>query len=143
MKQLDSAKPNAALKNPPSLIFVVELDRDFREMLGWHLLDEGYEVQRFGNQQAALRGLSDGNPRPVLLITNYGSRAHSGVELINECWKVDPALKVILCSGHPEIPEKITASPARFRFVPKPFPFSFLDFTIESLLGKAIHNSSG
>jgi DNA-binding NtrC family response regulator len=125
------------------LIHLVEPCLPLLEILVIHLMDEGYDVMPFASHRIAFDDFAAASPRPRLLITNYGSGGFSGVDLAINCLEIEPTVKVILCSGRPDIPEKITASPSSFRFLPKPFPLPVLDFTIQSLLGGAYGNVFG
>jgi DNA-binding NtrC family response regulator len=124
-------------QTPRGLIYLVEPFHPLLELIELHLLQLGYEVAGFANHETALDAFTSSSPRPSLLITNYGSPGFSGVELMNRCLELEPGLQVILCSGRADIPEKVRASPVRFRFLPKPYPLGVLDFTVRSLIGKS------
>lgn len=131
MKQTQIPK---AAKPGPKSIFLVESWKPLLELLQLHLQAQGYQVTPFMNHQAAFDAFACADPRPSLLITNYGTDS-PGVDLMKCCTATEPCLNVILCSGRSEILESIPASPSHFRFIPKPFPLAVLDFNVHSLIG--------
>jgi two-component system CheB/CheR fusion protein len=100
MSQTNAAKPSPEGGSKP-LIFVVDDSPMLVEFAAMVLQSVGYEVKTFTEPSPALKALSDGGLRPVLMITDYdmGMRAMNGLDLIVNCHKVHPSMKVVLASG--------------------------------------------
>lgn len=95
---------------------------------------EGYQTQIFQNPVLALQALTAANPRPKLLITDFAMAGLNGLQLIEQCLKLEPALKTILISGNisQETVRQFPTKPDHFLF--KPFPPKLLAGLVADLL---------
>jgi CheY-like chemotaxis protein len=119
----------------PTTIFVVDDEPLLLELAALTLEPLGYEVRTFCNPELALREFAVS--RPDLVITDYAMGRMSGMDLIRECRRLNPAQKVILISG--TVDEQVFAD-ARVRpdrFIGKPYQLSdFSSCIIEVLAQK-------
>src|SRR6266704_5398096 len=96
----------------------------------------GYESVLFADPNAAFQALSEANPKPTLLLTDFQMPQMTGRELIQHCKKVHPALKTILYSGNVQ-EETVAFYPSRpDRFLRKPFTPKTLIDLVESVLAE-------
>ena len=84
--------------------------------------------------KAAFQALSEANPKPALLLTDFLMPQMTGRELIQHCKKVHPELKTILYSGNVQ-EETVAFYPSRpDRFLRKPFTPKTLIDLVQSVL---------
>ncbi len=104
-----------------NLVFVVDDEPMIAESIGAILAAEGYDVRVFYDPRPALAEFSGGEVRPWLLLTDFVMGGMNGGELLGACRRLDPGLKVILCSGNvgSEVLSNLAILPDVF--VPKPF----------------------
>jgi two-component system, chemotaxis family, CheB/CheR fusion protein len=100
MSQTDAAKTSSE-SSAKTLVFVVDDAPMLVEFAAMVLQSAGYEVKTFTEPAPALKALTDGGLRPALMITDYdmGMRAMNGLDLIVNCHKVHPTMKIVLASG--------------------------------------------
>ncbi len=110
--EASTAKP---LSTKP-LVYVVDDEAMLLELATVILEPLGYEIATFRDPEAALEAFTRAKPRPVLLITDYAMHNMNGMDLIQECRRLEPAQKILLLSGTvgPEIFQQAPARPDRF-----------------------------
>lgn len=65
-------------------VFIIDDDRDLREIMGHALEDEGFRVTTFGDPSEVLRKLSGGLERPGFILTDYLMPTMNGVEFLKK-----------------------------------------------------------
>src|SRR2546426_3571046 len=94
----------------------------------------GFQPVFFEDPQAALKALSEANPKPDLLLTDFQMPQMTGRELIQKCKQDQPGLKTILYSGNVQ-EDTVAFYPARpDRFLRKPFTPKTLIDLVKSVL---------
>lgn len=83
-------------------VYVVDDERDLTVLYRLCLEEAGYEVRAFHDRANALQAFLADDPRPGLLITDYLGYPISAEELMSECRKAQPGLKILMASGYPE-----------------------------------------
>lgn len=123
-------------KNSGALIYVVDDEPMLLELATVVLEPHGYHIETFRDPSAALEAFQKAKPRPALIITDYAMHQMNGMELINECKKLQPNQKILLVSG--TVGEEIYKnSPAKpDRFLAKPYQASELTDIVSALLGR-------
>ncbi|WP_305096007.1 nitrogen assimilation response regulator NtrX [Croceibacterium aestuarii] len=103
-------------------ILVVDDEHDIRELVAGVLSDEGYECRTAGDSTSALKMIDERRPSLVLLdVWLHGSQM-DGLELLDEIKQREPALPVIIFSGHGNIDTAVSAvSRGAMDFIEKPF----------------------
>ncbi len=103
------------------LIYVVDDEHMIAEVVEAILSLEGYDTRLFQDPKLALLALSEADPRPHLLLTDYRMPGMSGMELIEKSKALFPELKTILFSGY--VDEKVleTTKVKPDMFMRKPF----------------------
>ncbi|MDA1277346.1 MAG: response regulator [Verrucomicrobia bacterium] len=122
--------------SPKGLILIVDDESQIGEVVEIVLNEKGYHTQLFSDPEVALRFLTEAQERPLLLLTDFLMPEMNGMELIEQCKKIQPDLKTILYSGN--VGEEITQYyPARpDRVLDKPFHPNMLVACIEAVLAK-------
>jgi CheY-like chemotaxis protein len=117
-------------------IYVVDDSPDVGEMLEVFLSRAGYLTRVFSEPLKALDALQAADPKPELLVTDFRMPGLNGLELIQRCKAIHPALKVISASAY--LPEDVLASyPFKpDRILPKPYSSAALIETVRSLLSR-------
>ena len=133
MSQLKTQSDPATGKKT-ALVYVVDDEPLVGDVVQAILKMGGFESVLFADPKIALQALSEANPIPTLLLTDFQMPQMTGRELIQHCKKVHPALKTILYSGNVQ-EETVAFYPARpDRFLRKPFtPKTLIDF-VQSVL---------
>lgn len=133
MSQL-TTESNPATAKKTALVYVVDDEPMVGDVVQAILKMGGYESVLFDDPKAAFQALSDANPKPTLLLTDFLMPQMTGRELIQHCKKVHPALKTILYSGNVQ-EETVAFYPARpDRFLRKPFTPKTLIDLVQSVL---------
>ena len=103
-------------------ILVVDDERDIRELVAGVLSDEGYECRTAGDSKRALEMVDERRPSLVLLdVWLHGSQM-DGLEVLDAIKQREPALPVIIFSGHGNIDTAVSAvSRGAMDFIEKPF----------------------
>jgi two-component system nitrogen regulation response regulator NtrX len=103
-------------------ILIVDDERDIRELVSGVLSDEGYECRTAGDSTSALAAIDERRPSLVLLDVWLHGSAMDGLEVLDEIKKREPALPVIIFSGHGNIDTAVSAvSRGAMDFIEKPF----------------------
>jgi CheY-like chemotaxis protein len=103
------------------LVYVVDDEvmlLDLAEML---LEPEGYRIQVYPDPRRALADYKAAKPRPDLVVTDYAMDGMNGLELIQECRKLDPGQKTILISGTVDESVYANSEIKPDRFMAKPY----------------------
>src|SRR5438093_10529510 len=118
-----------------ALVYVVDDEPMVSDVVHAILKVGGYESILFQDPNAAFKAISEANPKPTLLLTDFQMPQMTGRELIQHCKKAHPLLKTILCSGNVQ-EDTVALYPARpDRFLRKPFTPKTLIDLVESVLG--------
>ena len=119
------------------MIYVVEDETVLLEMAAVVLKAVGYSVKTFANAEAALAEFAEADPRPRLVITDYAMHDMTGLALIAQCRRTNPAQKTILVSGTQaeQIYRDVPCKPDRF--LAKPYRAKDLIKAVVALVGPA------
>ena len=119
------------------LVFIVDDEALLGQLAEVLLTDAGYSTRTFLDPQDALREIRDDGARPALLVTDYVMGSMTGLELIEECRKVHPALRTVLLSGtvSEDFLENFPVQPDHF--IPKPYIPARLLETVKGVLRPA------
>ena len=103
-------------------ILVVDDEQDIRELVSGVLSDEGYECRTAGDSTSALRMVDERRPSVVLLDVWLHGSPMDGLEVLDAIKAREPALPVIIFSGHGNIDTAVSAvSRGAMDFIEKPF----------------------
>jgi two-component system nitrogen regulation response regulator NtrX len=103
-------------------ILVVDDEQDIRELVAGVLSDEGYECRTAGDSTTALRMIDERRPSVVLLDVWLHGSPMDGLEVLDAIKAREPALPVIIFSGHGNIDTAVSAvSRGAMDFIEKPF----------------------
>ena len=112
-------------------ILIVDDEADIRDAIAGILADEGFAPRTAADSDSALAAIAE--RRPSLLILDIwltGSRL-DGLELLDLIKSHDPALAVIVISGHGNIETAVTAiKRGAYDFIEKPFQADDLLLTV-------------
>ena len=117
-------------------IYVVDDEPMVAELVSALLEIEGLGSTVFQSPVRALDAFSTAKRRPQLLITDYLMSELNGMELIEQCLRLEPGLRTILVSGYVNEDQIAAATIKPDRFLSKPFKSDMLIATIRSLLGR-------
>jgi DNA-binding NtrC family response regulator len=123
-------------KTGPPLVYVVDDEPMFGQILEAILQLEGCETCVFQSPQQALAAIEAASPKPELLLTDFVMPGMNGLELIEHSRKSCPELKTILFSGgfSSEIMAYYPTKPDEF--LAKPFQPKVLAEMIKAVLAK-------
>lgn len=116
------------------LLYVVDDERLIAEVVQLALESDGFEVKAFSDPSAALDAFSHATPKPDVLLTDYVMKPLNGMELVQKCRALHPALRTVLFSGNVtgQITDLYAEKPDVF--VPKPFQASAIARIVRELL---------
>ena len=133
MSQLKT-ESNPATTKETAVVYVVDDEPMVGDVVQAILKMGGYESVLFADPNTAFQALSEANPKPTLLLTDFQMPQMTGRELIQHCKKVHPALKTILYSGNVQ-EETVAFYPTRpDGFLRKPFTPKTLIDLVQSVL---------
>ena len=119
-----------------ALVYVVDDEPMVGDVVQAILKMGGYESVLFQDPNAAFKAISEANPKPTLLLTDFQMPQMTGRELIQHCKKIHPALKTILYTGNVQ-EDTVAFYPARpDRFLRKPFTPKTLIDLVEAVLAE-------
>jgi DNA-binding NtrC family response regulator len=95
----EKSKSEPSTTRSQGIIFVVDDNVLLVECTATLLETEGYSVKSFSDPKALLQEMEKGSPKPSVLVTDYDMGEWNGLDLIENCHKIHPALKTILMSG--------------------------------------------
>ena len=103
------------------VIFVVDDEVMLLGLAEMVLEPEGFEVHTFEDPRQALAEYKAAGTPPNLVVTDYAMGGMNGLDLIQECRKINPDQKTLLVSG--TVDESIYANVAikPDRFLAKPY----------------------
>jgi two-component system C4-dicarboxylate transport response regulator DctD len=105
----------------PGTALLVDDDADLRHALSQSLTLAGLSVESFAAAEAVLGRL--GRDVEAVLVTDIRMPQMDGVELMRRALEIDPALPVVLITGHGDVPLAVEAMRAgAYDFIEKPFP---------------------
>lgn len=116
-------------------ILLVEDEAFVREVTSQVLESAGFTVLKAANAMEALREFHEHRDQVQLLLTDLIMPGKSGAQLARELKKVCPALRTILMSGYPEVPNQELDEPGFF-YLPKPFSMESLLRKVRQVLGE-------
>ena len=133
MSQLKTEN-NPATGKKTALVYVVDDEPLVGDVVQAILKMGGFESVLFADPKIAFQALSEANPKPTLLLTDFQMPQMTGRELIQHCKKAHPELKTILYSGNVQ-EETVAFYPSRpDRFLRKPFTPKTLIDLVQSVL---------
>ena len=119
----------------PTAVALIEDDADFRQALVERLTLEGYDVRAFSAAEPALKAIDADFPGVV--VTDLRMPGLDGRQLLSRLQALDPALPVIMITGHGDIGDAVAAMhDGAYDFVAKPFPFERLQDSLNRALEK-------
>jgi len=129
------SKPAAETPHIPNLIYVVDDEPMIGAVVEVILKLEGFEARLFSNPHEALKVFAQAQTKPALLLTDFLMSPINGMELIQNCKKLDPELKTLLYSGNvrEDILEYYPIKPDGF--LSKPFLPKNLVGAVQNILG--------
>ena len=113
-------------------ILIVDDERDIRELVAGVLGDEGYSCRTAGTSRDALAAIDERRPSLVLLDVWLHGSDMDGLEVLDAIKVREPALPVIIFSGHGNIDTAVSAvSRGAMDFIEKPFEAERLLLLVE------------
>jgi len=124
------------VSEPTAVVFVVDDDASVRAALGSLLRSVGLDVRLFASAQEFLsEPLGDA---PACIVLDVRLPGMSGLDLQGELARRDPALPIIVITGHGDIPMTVRAMRAgAVEFLPKPFRDQDLLDAVQQALERA------
>jgi DNA-binding response OmpR family regulator len=120
--------PNPAA---PNTVFVVDDEPQLLELAEAILSAEGWHVRTFRDPEVALAEFAA--DRPVVVITDYAMGRMTGMDLIRECRRLNPAQKLVLVSGTVDEHVFSDAPVKPDRFLSKPYQIHELTDIVRAL----------
>ncbi len=113
-------------------ILIVDDEADIRMLIGGVLNDEGYATREAADSDAALAAFATRRPSLIILdIWLHNSRL-DGLELLKVIRRDDPAIPVVIISGHGTIETAVAAiKMGAYDFIEKPFKADRLTHVVE------------
>lgn len=123
------------------LLYVVDDERLIAEVVRDIFETEGFKVQAFSDPMTAWAAFCESERKPDILVTDYVMKPLTGMELMQKCRAVHPALLTVLFSGN--VTSKITELYAQKpdAFVAKPFqPAALVQLVKRLLQSQKLHD---
>jgi two-component system nitrogen regulation response regulator NtrX len=119
-------------------VFLVDDEPTLLDLAEAALQGLGLTLKKFSTPKDALASLRKARQKPDVLVTDYALGKMNGLELIQQCRKVHPGLKVVMVSGH-AVAEIALAAPAQVdRFLAKPYqPEALAELVLGLLAGQS------
>lgn len=116
-------------------VLLVDDEEDLRAPLSQGLELSGHHVMATGDPEAALERIT--RDFYGVLVTDIRMPGTDGFEVMRRAFEIDPALPVVLITGHGDVPLAVEAMRAgAYDFMEKPFSVSRLDSVVERALDK-------
>jgi CheY-like chemotaxis protein len=133
MTQPETNRGEAGDTSKP-LVFAVDDEPMLLELVAAILEPSGYRVRTFHDPGTAVRAFTLASLPPALIITDYSMYNMTGLDLIAECRRINPAQKIIMVSG--TVDESIFANEVDKpnRFLAKPYQAKQLVDLVKSVL---------
>ena len=81
------------------VVFAVDDEPMLLELVALVLEPLGYRVRTFRDPATAVRAYTLASPPPALVITDYAMHTMTGMDLIQECRRLNPQQRILLVSG--------------------------------------------
>jgi two-component system, cell cycle sensor histidine kinase and response regulator CckA len=113
---------NKTAQNAAITVFVVDDEPLLLDLATAILQPMGFNVRTFRDPRAALAAFSA--TKPAVVVTDYAMGEMSGLDLVRECKRLNPAQKILLLSGTvdegiyadlPHKPDRFLAKPYQVR----------------------------
>jgi DNA-binding NtrC family response regulator len=129
-------KTKSTRRAPPAkrAVFVVDDNIALGELATMVLESAGHKVRCFSDPLAVLKALTEANPKPAVLVTDYEMDGMNGLELIRSSQKVHPSLKTLLVSGSVDVSMMLMNPAEVHRFLGKPYEPAQLQNLVAELL---------
>jgi FixJ family two-component response regulator len=129
-----AGEPAAVLPESSPLIYAVDDEPLVGDLVATVLEMNGFQNKLFRHPAEALKAFIAANPRPALLVTDFVMEGLNGMELIENCKRMQPTLKTILYSGSvgAEVIQRYPIKPDYF--IRKPFHTKYLIDVVRSVL---------
>lgn len=119
-KHIQMAKAEMAkVTERPVDVFVVDDDALLRELAVMFVKKAGLSYREFPNAEHALEAYKVASPPPRIIISDYFMAKMTGLELLEQCKALNPALKTLLVSGTVEA--RVMQGSTVDGFLPKPY----------------------
>jgi two-component system cell cycle sensor histidine kinase/response regulator CckA len=134
------SEPNAnkagAGNHAGALIYVVDDEPMLLELASVILEPLGYRIETFRDPGVAVRSFKAASPPPALMVTDYAMHTMNGMDLIEQCKRIEPNLRVLLISGTVDETIYENSSVKPNRFLAKPYLAKELVEAVQSLLAE-------
>jgi two-component system nitrogen regulation response regulator NtrX len=119
-------------------ILIVDDEADIRVLVAGILEDEGFQVREAATSAAALQSVESRRPSLVLLDIWLQGSDMDGLEVLKEIKRDNPAVPVVIMSGHGTIEVAVSAIKlGAYDFIEKPFKADRLLLVIERAIEAA------
>jgi two-component system nitrogen regulation response regulator NtrX len=119
-------------------ILIVDDEADIRMLISGILSDEGYEVREAGDSDATLEAIRTRRPGLVVLDIWLQNSSLDGLELLQMVMREQPALPIVMISGHGTIEMAVKAiRHGAYDFIEKPFKADRLLLVVQRALEAA------
>lgn len=116
-------------------VLLVDDEEDLRASLSQGLELSGHMVMATGDPDAALERIT--RDFYGVLVTDIRMPGTDGFDVMRRAFEIDPALPVVLITGHGDVPLAVEAMRAgAYDFMEKPFSVSRLDSVVERALDR-------
>ncbi len=103
-------------------ILIVDDEADIRNLIQGILEDEGYAIRQAANAKQAYEEIEQQSPDLIVLDIWLRESEHDGLEILAKVKEEDPALPIIMISGHGTIETAVSAiKKGAYDFIEKPF----------------------
>jgi two-component system, NtrC family, response regulator AtoC len=117
-------------------VMVVEDDETLADNIRTYLERAGWDVSVFGSVEDALAVLD--SLRPDVIVADYLLPGKTGLELLKEVTALDPQIKVVMTTGHGEVPLAVEAMKSgAYDYLCKPLVLAELKLLLERAMGAA------
>ncbi len=128
-----TGKAAKARKHKP-IIYLVDDEPVLLDLAEVSLKSRDYVIKKFDDPEEALRIFRKARPKPELLISDYAMGKMNGLELIERCKELHPALKTILISGTAGAEIVFNSAVRIDQFIGKPYQPANLSGLVEDIL---------
>lgn len=126
----------------PGAILIVDDEPALLLVMQQYLQRIGYEVHAFRSGEEAWTDFQAMPSRYGLVIVDILMPDIPGDELVSKMAELDPAIRVLICSGYPfDLSTLPTTLQTRAAFLQKPFAPQMLVSSVKALLSAGAHGS--
>lgn len=115
--------------------YVADDEPLLREMAQQILQDAGFSVLSFPSGESLLSALQDSPQRPQLIVTDFAMSGMSGMDVISDCRRSFPDIKILLVSGTVSESAFKTAIARPDAFLSKPYRAEDFTRVVTTILG--------